>query len=531
MSQLKDALLEAFKSNTQHKNLDKATASLIDSLPDNLKRLALSSIESGYMTTTDFNNALQADKILDKEKEELSEFFTFDLNIELIDIDNEQFNHYNLSKPKTFSQKTPTNNPVRQTKKSQNNNNKFVLQNHSTTYKDGHQIYASHKPQFTIEQTNTYNHVSKNYEYFKTCLKYPQRDQNFTVIKNNINEILKYIDLEPERLKLKSLLYLQNNNLLPKKRCTELQKYMLYNYEITPQEKIIFFLDLISKDILSEEICQDEKCLENLHKLNHPTITNYLVTKQPVEMYFISAHTQGAPVDRKVILKEHYYEIYKKASEDFSPEVAKEYINPSYVYDIYTNSIKNNDESVFKSIIRTDVYEIIKQNYLHNHPDLNEKLLKTVKLDLSKLYITIKCFDSNIAEDILSKNFIELYLQANVDVCKDIRANIYRLFCNSVDIKKLDSLRKIIANTNSNFSSYLRDEIIKHTYDKYTEIFSQYFTARLLNLKIKKPEEQKIKQFNNNPTNNTGNDTNILNDHEYIDVGMSRLGPAFEQRN
>ena len=45
------------------KKLDEATKLLIDSLPENLQKLATSAIEIGYMSRMDFNAATEADEV------------------------------------------------------------------------------------------------------------------------------------------------------------------------------------------------------------------------------------------------------------------------------------------------------------------------------------------------------------------------------------------------------------------------------------------------------------------------------------
>ena len=73
------------------KKLDEATKLLIDSLPENLKELALSANEIGYLSQTDFDTAIQADEIPDEEKDEVMEFFKQDLELEFLDTDSNSF--------------------------------------------------------------------------------------------------------------------------------------------------------------------------------------------------------------------------------------------------------------------------------------------------------------------------------------------------------------------------------------------------------------------------------------------------------
>ena len=73
------------------KQLDEATALLIDSLSENLKEVAESAMERGYFSQMDFNTAIQADEIPEDEHAELLEFFTQDLGLEILETDDEGF--------------------------------------------------------------------------------------------------------------------------------------------------------------------------------------------------------------------------------------------------------------------------------------------------------------------------------------------------------------------------------------------------------------------------------------------------------
>ena len=73
------------------KQLDEATALLIDSLSENLKEIAESAMERGYVSQMDFTAAIQADEIPEEEQAELLEFFTQDLGLEILETDNEDF--------------------------------------------------------------------------------------------------------------------------------------------------------------------------------------------------------------------------------------------------------------------------------------------------------------------------------------------------------------------------------------------------------------------------------------------------------
>ena len=73
------------------KKLDDATRLLIDSLPENLKELALSANEIGYLSQMDFDAAVQADEVPDEEKDEVLEFFKQDLELEILENDSNSF--------------------------------------------------------------------------------------------------------------------------------------------------------------------------------------------------------------------------------------------------------------------------------------------------------------------------------------------------------------------------------------------------------------------------------------------------------
>ena len=60
------------------KKLDNATKLLIDSLPENLQKLATSSLENGYLSQMDFDAATDADEIPDEFSQELDSLSLFD---------------------------------------------------------------------------------------------------------------------------------------------------------------------------------------------------------------------------------------------------------------------------------------------------------------------------------------------------------------------------------------------------------------------------------------------------------------------
>ena len=70
------------------KKLDEATRLLVDSLPENLQKLATFSLENGYLSRMDFNAATEADEVPSEEQQEVLEFFTQDLGLEILETDN-----------------------------------------------------------------------------------------------------------------------------------------------------------------------------------------------------------------------------------------------------------------------------------------------------------------------------------------------------------------------------------------------------------------------------------------------------------
>ena len=73
------------------KKLDEATKLLVDSLPENLKELALSATEIGYLSQMDFNAAIEADEVPEDERDEVLDFFKQDLELEVLETDNDRF--------------------------------------------------------------------------------------------------------------------------------------------------------------------------------------------------------------------------------------------------------------------------------------------------------------------------------------------------------------------------------------------------------------------------------------------------------
>ena len=70
------------------KKLDEATKLLIDSLPENLQKLATNSVEIGYLSKMDFDAATEADEVPTDEQEEVLDFFQQDLGLEILETDD-----------------------------------------------------------------------------------------------------------------------------------------------------------------------------------------------------------------------------------------------------------------------------------------------------------------------------------------------------------------------------------------------------------------------------------------------------------
>ena len=70
------------------KKLDEATKLLIESLPENLQKLATTAVEVGYMSRMDFNAATEADEVPTEEHDEVLDFFQQDLGLEILETDN-----------------------------------------------------------------------------------------------------------------------------------------------------------------------------------------------------------------------------------------------------------------------------------------------------------------------------------------------------------------------------------------------------------------------------------------------------------
>ena len=70
------------------KKLDEATKLLIESLPENLQKLASNAVEVGYLSQMDFTAATEADEVPAEEQEEVLDFFQQDLGLEILETDN-----------------------------------------------------------------------------------------------------------------------------------------------------------------------------------------------------------------------------------------------------------------------------------------------------------------------------------------------------------------------------------------------------------------------------------------------------------
>ena len=70
------------------KKLDEATRLLIDSLPENLQKLAFNAMDIGYMSRMDFEAATEADEVPSEEQDEVLDFFQQDLGLEVLETDN-----------------------------------------------------------------------------------------------------------------------------------------------------------------------------------------------------------------------------------------------------------------------------------------------------------------------------------------------------------------------------------------------------------------------------------------------------------
>ena len=70
------------------RELDSATRMLVESLPENLQKLAESSVENGYLAQMDFDAAVDADEVPEEERQEVLDFFKQDLGLEVFETEN-----------------------------------------------------------------------------------------------------------------------------------------------------------------------------------------------------------------------------------------------------------------------------------------------------------------------------------------------------------------------------------------------------------------------------------------------------------
>ena len=69
------------------RKLDDATRLLIETLPENLQKLAFNAMDVGYMSKFDFDAATEADEVPEEEHEEVLDFFQQDLELEILETD------------------------------------------------------------------------------------------------------------------------------------------------------------------------------------------------------------------------------------------------------------------------------------------------------------------------------------------------------------------------------------------------------------------------------------------------------------
>lgn len=69
------------------RKLDEATRLLIETLPENLQKLAFNAMDVGYMSKMDFDAATEADEVPSEEHEEVLDFFQQDLELEILEAD------------------------------------------------------------------------------------------------------------------------------------------------------------------------------------------------------------------------------------------------------------------------------------------------------------------------------------------------------------------------------------------------------------------------------------------------------------
>ncbi|MDE6250834.1 MAG: RNA polymerase sigma factor RpoD [Alphaproteobacteria bacterium] len=70
------------------KKLDEETKLVIESFPENLRKLAIGATEIGYLSQSELDSAIEADEIPDDEQEGYTAFFQQDLGLEILETDN-----------------------------------------------------------------------------------------------------------------------------------------------------------------------------------------------------------------------------------------------------------------------------------------------------------------------------------------------------------------------------------------------------------------------------------------------------------
>jgi len=76
------------------RQLDEATKILVDSLPENLQKLAYSSFDLGYFSHSDFLESAESDEVPEAEYEEVLNFFQQDLSLEIIESNSYKWDNF-----------------------------------------------------------------------------------------------------------------------------------------------------------------------------------------------------------------------------------------------------------------------------------------------------------------------------------------------------------------------------------------------------------------------------------------------------
>ena len=81
--------LEIFdQSILSEQDIEQLISDAIDSLPENLQKLATSAVDVGYLSKMDFDAATEADEVPTEEQDEVLDFFQQDLGLEILETDN-----------------------------------------------------------------------------------------------------------------------------------------------------------------------------------------------------------------------------------------------------------------------------------------------------------------------------------------------------------------------------------------------------------------------------------------------------------